>query len=94
MGCPNIRFVSHSVSRTPRQDLFRTLEKYDRFSPVLYNLHWLAVFYRIFYILTITFKTIQGMSPSYISDLVSIRFIKIASLNFFWNILKGVCYQL
>ena len=48
--------------------------KYDRISPVLYNLHWLTLFYLIYLkILTVTFKAIHGMSPCYISDLASIR---------------------
>ena len=36
------------------------------FTPVLFNLHWLPVFYRIYFkILILTFKAIYNMSPSY-----------------------------
>ena len=44
--------------------------KFDHINPVLYNLHWPPVNYRIqFKILTITFKAIHGMAPSYsVSD--------------------------
>ena len=48
--------------------------KYDRISPVLSNLHWLPVFYRInFKNFISTFKAIHNMSSTYISDLVRIR---------------------
>jgi len=56
--------------------------KYDRISPVLYEPHWLPVFYRIYFkILIITFKAIHGMSPSYIGDLVSVRSCSAYSLR-------------
>ena len=43
-------------------------------TPVLYQLHWLPVPFRInFKILLLTFKAIHGLSPSYISDLVKIK---------------------
>ena len=46
-------------------------KKYDRITPVLINLHWLPVRYRInFKILLLTFKALYGMAPSYISDLI------------------------
>ena len=48
--------------------------KFDHINPVLYNLHWLPVNYRIqFKILMITFKAIHGMAPSYLSNLICIR---------------------
>ena len=48
--------------------------RFDHINPVLYNLNWLPVNYRIqFKILMITFKAIHGMAPSYLSDLICIR---------------------
>ena len=48
--------------------------KFDHINPVLYNLHWLPVNFRIqFKILMITFKAWHGMAPSYLSDLICIR---------------------
>ena len=46
------------------------VSNYNHINPVLNNLHWLPVNYRIqFKILTITFKAIHGMAPSYsVSD--------------------------
>ena len=53
--------------------LVTNTKKYDHITPVLFNLHWLPVFYGIgFKILMLTFKAIYSMSPSYISNLVSI----------------------
>ena len=46
-------------------------KKYDHITPVLINLHWLLVRYRInFKILSLTFKALYGMEPSYIIDLI------------------------
>ena len=57
-------------------------KKYDHITPVLFNLHWLPVFYRIhFKILMLTFKAIYNMSPSYISNLVSIESGSVYSLR-------------
>jgi len=51
-------------------------------TPALYNLHWLLVFYRIcFKILILRFKAIYNMSPSYISNLVSIKLCSVYSLR-------------
>ena len=42
--------------------------------PVLINLHWLSVRYRInFKILLLTFKALCGMAPNYIIDLIHIK---------------------
>ena len=49
-------------------------QKFQHISPVLRNLHWLPVTKRIeFKILTITYKALNGMAPSYISDLLQVR---------------------
>ena len=45
--------------------------KYERITPVLVDLHWLPVHYRIvFKILLLVYKSINGMSPGYLSDLL------------------------
>ena len=46
---------------------------YDHITPVLINLHWLPVRYRINFkilLLTGTFKALYGMAPSYIIDFI------------------------
>ena len=53
------------ISHTPR---------HYHITPVLYALHWLPLRFRIEYkIAVITFKTIHGMAPKYLHDLVDIR---------------------
>ena len=44
--------------------------KFCHITPVLLQLHWLPVLFRLdFKILLLTFKAIHGLAPSYISDL-------------------------
>ena len=51
--------------------IFKQL-KFSHITPVLYQLHWLAIKYRIeFKILLFTFKAIHGMAPDYICKLIS-----------------------
>ena len=47
------------------------VKKYDHITPVLAELHWLPVSYRIiFKVLLLTFKALHQMAPSYICDLL------------------------
>ena len=49
-------------------------QKFQHISPVLRNLHWLPVTKRIeFKILTITYKALNGMAPSFICDLLQVH---------------------
>ena len=53
------------VSLTPR---------FSHITPVLADLHWLPVRFKIrFKILIFVFRVIHGLAPSYLSDLISIR---------------------
>ena len=48
--------------------------KYDHVTPLLENLHWLPVKERItFKVLLLTFKSLRGEAPSYLSDLVKLH---------------------
>ena len=48
--------------------------KFDHISPVLVDLHWLPVYYRvIFKLLLLTYKALNGLAPSYLSDLLTYR---------------------
>ena len=48
--------------------------KFDHITPILKRLHWLPVTYRIqFKILLLTYKAINGLAPSYITDLIERR---------------------
>ena len=54
--------------------LLTSCKKYDHITPVLRELHWLPVKYRIhFKILLLTFKALHGIAPSYISDLIKVK---------------------
>ena len=45
----------------------------QRITPVLKKLHWLTIDLRIeFKILTVTYKTLHGLAPAYIKDLLQI----------------------
>ena len=47
--------------------------KFCHITPVLKNLHWLLIDLRIeFKILTITYKALHGLAPTYIKDLLKI----------------------
>jgi len=47
-------------------------KKCDHITPILYNLHWLPIKYRIlFKVLVLTFKALDGTGPEYIRDLLS-----------------------
>ena len=48
--------------------------KYCHITPILCDLHWLPVKYRIDYkILLLTFKAIRGLAPTYIQELITIK---------------------
>jgi len=45
--------------------------KYDHISPILASLHWLPIHFRIhFKILLFAFKSLNGMTPPYLSELL------------------------
>ena len=49
-------------------------KKYCHITPLLKSLHWLPVKYRIiFKVLSITFKAIHDLAPTYTSYLISVR---------------------
>ena len=61
--------------------------KYDHITPILHDLHWLPVHHRITYkIALMTFKSLHGMSPGYITELISRytprRTLRSSSANF------------
>jgi len=48
--------------------------KHAHITPVLYNLHWLPVQYRInFKILLFVFKALNGLAPEYLSEMLTLR---------------------
>ena len=54
--------------------LVTSTPRYCHITPILYELHWLPVKFRInFKLLLITFKALYGMAPNYIVDLLNIK---------------------
>ncbi len=52
--------------------VFTRTRKYDHISPVLSTVHWLPIKHRIdLKILLITNKTLNGLAPQYLSELLS-----------------------
>ena len=48
--------------------------KYCQVRPLLYNMHWLPVKFRIdFKILLLTYKAINGLAPFYLQELISLK---------------------
>ncbi len=58
------------VQNAAARVLTRT-RKYDHISPVMSTLHWLPINHRIdFKILLITYKSLNGLAPQYLSELL------------------------
>ena len=73
MESRNIRPWNCNVLGMRVQDLY-SAHKFCHLTPLLAELHWLPVRSRIHYkILLITFKILHGLSPKYLSDLISIQ---------------------
>lgn len=61
-----LQMVQNAAAR-----LLTGVRKYEHITPVLASLHWLPVRYRInFKILLFVFKSLNGLAPSYISELI------------------------
>ena len=70
-GLPDCEIAKLQRVQKAAARLLMSCKKYDHITPILINLHWLPVRYRInFKILLLTFKALYGMAPSYIIDLI------------------------
>ena len=48
--------------------------KYEHITPVMINLHWLPIQYRIqFKLLLLIYKSLHGLAPSYLTDTLSLK---------------------
>ena len=73
-GLPDCEITKLQRVQNAAARLLTSSRKYDHITPVLKELHWLPVRYRIqFKILLLTFKALNGMAPAYISDLINVR---------------------
>ena len=70
MSAASLRKLQHVQNTAPR--ILTGSRKYDHITPVLPQLHWLRVEYRVQYkiLLLVTYKALQGQAPSYIKDLL------------------------
>ena len=81
-GLPDCEIAKLQRVQNAAARLLMSCKKYDHITPILINLHWLPVRYRInFKILLLTFKALYGMAPSYIIDLIHIKTITRYSLR-------------
>ena len=54
--------------------LVRRVSKHCHITPILYNLHWLPVKYRIWFkILLFVFKSVHNLAPPYICNLIQVQ---------------------
>ena len=73
-GLPDCEIAKLQRVQNAAARLLMSCKKYDHVTPILINLHWLPVRYRInFKILLLTFKALYGMAPSYIIDLINVK---------------------
>ena len=65
----NLQKVQNAAAR-----LTCNVGRFDHIIPSLYRLHWLSINYRIkFKILLFVYKALNGIAPSYISDLLELK---------------------
>ena len=73
-GLPDCEIIKLQRLQNAAARLLTSSRKYDHITPVLQELHWLPVRYRIhFKILLLTYKALNCMTPAYISDLINVR---------------------
>ena len=73
--------------------IFERIQGIEHITPSLIDLDWLPVEYRIIYkILFLVYKAINGLAPSYISNLLSF-YSSSNSLRSCSNKLLGKCYD-
>ena len=72
VGLPQQTIMSLQRVQNHAARVVTGVARYDHITPVLHDLHWLPVHYRIqFKILLLTFKCVLGIAPSYLSDLIN-----------------------
>ena len=73
-GLPtNLVAKLQSILKTAARLVTKT-RKYEHITPVMINLHWLPIQYRIqFKLLLLIYKSLHGLAPSYLSDKLSLR---------------------
>ena len=73
-GLPNYQLKRLQCVQNMAARIVKQVGKYDHISPIMFELHWLPVHKRIeFKMLTMTFKIIHGLAPSYLEELIELN---------------------
>ena len=71
-GLPKVLLNRLQLVQNRAARIVTVTKKYEHITPSLIDLHWLPVEYRIIYkILSLIYKAVNGLSPSYMSNLLS-----------------------
>jgi hypothetical protein len=74
IGLPEVTLKPLTRIQNYAARLISKTHQTDHITPVLIDLHWLPIVFRIkFKILLLTFKCIHGLAPSYLSELINVR---------------------
>ena len=72
-GLPDVHIAKFQRVQNAAARLLVGLPRFCHITPVLCDLHWLPIRYRInFKILLLTFKCLHGLAPKYLSDLLTV----------------------
>ncbi|XP_057187413.1 uncharacterized protein LOC130552818 [Triplophysa rosa] len=70
-GCPASSINKLQLVQNAAARVLTTSRKYNHITPMLSTLHWLPIKYRIdFKVLLITYKALNGLAPTYITELL------------------------
>lgn len=73
-GLPNSHIMKLQRIQNAAARLVIGAPRFCHVTPLLFNLHWLPISYRIkFKILLLTFKCLYGLAPNYLIDLICIK---------------------
>ena len=71
-GCPAASIRSLQLVQNAAARMLTRTRKSSHITPVLRSLHWLPVEHRVdFKLLLLTFKSLNGLAPPYLSDLLT-----------------------
>ena len=93
-GLPNVQISKLERVQNASARLIMGIPKFSHVTPTVYELHWLPIAYRIkFKILILTFKSIHGLAPSYLCDLIKVNqesSYSLRSNSLLWAVLRKI----
>ena len=85
-GLPNIQLQRLQRIQNAAARVITLRKKYEHITPVLKELHWLPVKYRVlFKILFLTYKCLNGHGPSYLANLLEFKHVTKFNLRSYRN---------